>query len=121
MIRLVLIVGVIAAFLSPAFRGTVTDAASDLFAPEAETSAEQQRTYDRLCPLFEVWVDLDADGKQATTRTIRRLADKQAETTTDPALKAVLNVVPDALSSGSSVQSKAARALISRECDAHHN
>lgn len=121
MIRLILVVGVIAAFLSPSFRGTVTDTASDLFAPEVTTSAEQQKTYDRLCPLFEAYVDLDADGKKATTRTIRRIADKQAETTEDPALKAFLAVVPDALGTTSSIQSKAARALIDRECDAHSN
>lgn len=106
-------------FQSPHILGEVRDTitgANDTSPPASEAT---QDTYARLCPLLGVWSDLDASGRKATARTIERMARQQAKETDDPALKAFLIVVPQALGTTSDMQTQAAKALIDRECNAH--
>jgi hypothetical protein len=119
---LILTVGLIVGIQSPHLVSEARDAVVNTFtSPASATTSEDQQTYDRICPLVNVWADLDDTGRTATTRTIKRLANEQAKTTEDPALRAFLRVMPEALGSGSSMQTKAAKALIERECTAHNN
>lgn len=110
-----------AAVLSPQTLVTARDAITATFADETPTSAEDQQAYDRICPLLDVYTDMDRSGREATTRTIAEMARAQRQESDDPALRALLRVVPHALGTGSTMQTAAAHALIDRECDAHGN
>lgn len=88
---------------------------------DSATPPREQQTYDRLCPLIDSYARMDATGRAAAARGIRTMARTEATRTQDPALRAVLHVVPQALGEGTTVQSKAARALVNRECRAHRN
>ena len=115
-----LIVGVVVTVAqSPSIVGDVRDAAAQAFTPHAATAAADQKTYDRLCPLLDVWADLDTQGRHATTKTIKALARQQTQVTEDPATAAFLRVIPAALNTAPTA--RAARALINRECRAHDN
>lgn len=119
-----LAVGAIAAIAlaipaSPTASALASDAWHSFRGTSAATSVADQATFTRICPSLDAYFTMDATGQKAMGKTIVFLAKQSAEATTDPAVKAFLDNVPPALMTGKKVQSKAAKALVARECAAH--
>lgn len=81
------------------------------------TTQSDTRTYEQVCALYDVYANADASTKRTAARILTKVASRQARKTDDPALRALLGVVPVAVESGVEAQSKTARSLVTRECD----
>jgi hypothetical protein len=108
-----------ALFEAPTIRNAVVNEVREAVGPSISVAAPDQATFDRVCPLLDVYFKVDGAGQGATRKAITALAASASKTTQDPAVKAFLDTVPLALADGKSAQSKAAKALVSRECSAH--
>lgn len=103
---------------SPTVQATASDAIHSVTG-NAATSTADQASFERLCPLMDAYFSVDGAGQKATGKAIVALAKDAAVKTDDPAVSAFLVTIPAALVQGKSAQSKAARALVGRECSAH--
>lgn len=104
---------------SPTMHSVVNSGLHKVTGQQVTVSANDQATFDRLCPLMDAYFKVDGAGQGVTRKAITTLAKTAAKTTTDPAVTAFLNTVPAAVADGKSAQSRAAKALVTRECSAH--
>lgn len=121
LLKMVLLVSVLVAlFGSPGLFTEARNAVARAFTPTASAAPADQSFYDRLCPLVDTWTSLDEQGRTRAAAAVARVATKQARRTEDPTAEALATLVPMALNDGASARNRAARAILAKECDAHH-
>lgn len=119
-LKVLLVVGVgLGAMSSPTIQAAASDGIQKVTGGKVSVSATDQASFDRLCPLMDAYFEVDGTGQVATRKAITTLAKAAATQTEDPAVAAFLSTVPVAVTGTKTAQTKAAKALVSRECSAH--
>lgn len=101
-------------------KGMASSAASAVVtnadASEMRRAYEDRDAHRLACTLYRKWSKADDATRKASASAVASIAERAAKTTTDPAAKALLTVIPAAVGHGTSVPSRSAQLLIKREC-----
>jgi hypothetical protein len=118
-IKLLVILALVGCVVSDNVRSMVADAAQPVLSLVGiGDSAGEEAPYDSLCPLLDGYFATTGDAKEAAATAVSAVAT-DAAASADPALSAVMSVVPAALRDDGSDETASARDLLGRECKAH--